>query len=408
MRKNYWPKLSKAEINERVFTALDNNVDFYNEDILGIPGSHLDPKVFYNDAPFLTDAPFLSALIKNPNHIGCHTLGKSEHFFEGTHKIERDLIDLCAQQILNGEGDFDGYVASGGTEANMQACWIYRNYFRSEKGADLDNISILCSADNHYSVYKASNVLGIDIATVEVNEDNRTLNVDSVVETIENAKANGKSHFIVVANMMTTMFGSTDDVDIYTNALDDAGCEYMVHIDGAYGGFFFPFTPAQHSLDFANPKVNSVTLDAHKMVQAPYGTGIFLVRKGFMQHANTKEASYVEGEDYTLIGSRSGANAIAIWMILMTYGRFGWEEKIMILENRAKWLCDELEELNIGYYRNQFSNIITMRAEHIKKEIAEKFGLVPDNHQSPKWYKVVVMEHVTKDHLLNLLVDLRG
>ena len=102
MRSNYWPKLSKAEINERVFSALDGNVDFYNEDIIGIPGSHLDPKVFYNDAPFLADAPFLSALIKNPNHIGCHTLGKSEHFFEGTHAIERELIDLCAKQILNG------------------------------------------------------------------------------------------------------------------------------------------------------------------------------------------------------------------------------------------------------------------------------------------------------------------
>ena len=28
---------------------------------------------------------------------------------------------------------FDGYVASGGTEANMQAIWVYRNFFVKEK-----------------------------------------------------------------------------------------------------------------------------------------------------------------------------------------------------------------------------------------------------------------------------------
>lgn len=403
MGSNYWPKLSKEEISKRVFEALDQNVDFYHENIIGIPGSHLDPKVFYSDAPFLKDAPFLSALIRNPNHIGCHTLGKSEHFFNGTHQIERELVKLCANQILNGEGDFDGYVASGGTEANMQACWIYRNYFRTTFGAQPEEITILCSQDNHYSVYKASNVLGISIATVAVNENDRSLNAASVKSVIDENLAQGKKYFIVVASMMTTMFGSVDNLSVYTDALDAAQVQYMVHIDGAYGGFFYPFTNVQHQLDFANPKVNSVTLDAHKMVQAPYGTGIFLVRKGFMHHANTKEASYVEGEDYTLIGSRSGANAIAIWMILMTYGSFGWEEKIMLLESRAKWFCDELTARGIEHYREVSSNIVTMRAKHISHDVAEKFGLVPDNHKAPNWFKVVVMDHVTKDHLMHLL-----
>jgi tyrosine decarboxylase/aspartate 1-decarboxylase len=72
------------------------------------------------------------------------------------------------------------------------------------------------------------------------------------------------------------------------------------------------------------------------MAQAPYGTGIFLIRKGLIQHTNTKQASYVEGEDFTLIGSRSGANAVAVWMILVKNGYFGWQEKIYILQKRAK------------------------------------------------------------------------
>jgi tyrosine decarboxylase/aspartate 1-decarboxylase len=90
-------------------------------------------------------------------------------------------------------------------------------------------------------------------------------------------------------------------------------------------------------------------------------------------------------------------------MILMTYGRFGWDEKIMLLESRAKWFCEELDQMGISYYRHPFSNIITMRAEHVKANVPAQFGLVPDNHKAPKWFKVVVMDHVEKDQLFKLL-----
>lgn len=36
-------------------------------------------------------------------------------------------------------------------------------------------------------------------------------------------------------------------------------------------------------------------------------------------------------------------------------------------------------------------------------DVIHSFGLVPDNHEKPAWIKVVVMEHVTKDILLELM-----
>jgi glutamate/tyrosine decarboxylase-like PLP-dependent enzyme len=139
------------------------------------------------------------------------------------------------------------------------------------------------------------------------------------------------------------------------------------------------------------------------MAQAPYGTGIFVIRKGLIHYAHTKEASYVEGEDYTLIGSRSGANAIAIWMILVKNGPYGWKEKVYILQKRAEWMCQELEKRGIEYYRHGRSNIITMRSKYVSTEIAHEFGLVPDNHSYPIWYKIVIMEHVTLEKMIPLL-----
>jgi glutamate/tyrosine decarboxylase-like PLP-dependent enzyme len=404
-----WNKLSQKEIKARVYDALERNIDYSNEHALGVPASLLDANVFNQDASFLKEAPFLSTMIQNPNHIGCHTLGNSESFFIGTQEIERELIEICAVDILKGEkGQFDGYVASGGTEANMQAIWIYRNFFVKEHNAKLDEICILCSEDSHYSMDKASNVLGVGIQKVKVGESDRRISAFNLNRVIKEASAEGKKYFIAVSNMMTTMFGSVDDVKLYIQCLEKHGAPYKLHLDGAYGGFYYPFSDEQSQMNFLNPKVSSVTLDAHKMAQAPYGTGIFLSRKGLIQYVNTSQASYVEGEDYTLIGSRSGANAVGAWMILVKYGPFGWSEKVFILQRRTEWMCKQLQEMGVEFYRHPYSNIITIRSSYIDPEIAEKFGLVPDNHKNPQWFKIVVMEHVTVDKLVLLLERLKS
>jgi len=403
----FWKKKSQEEIKSVVFEALDNNINFIDQTILGIPASYLDDKVFNQDASFLKDAPFISCLIQNPNHIGCHTLGKSEPFFKGTQEIEKAVIDICAVDILKAEEEeYDGYVASGGTEANIQALWIYRNHFRRELNAKDDEIVILCSKDSHYSMPKAGNILTLDIARISVDDDTRKIDKDGLEDLIVNLKNNGKKYFIVVCNMMTTMFGSVDKADTYTSVLEKHDCNYKMHVDGAYGGFYFPFSEERNLLTFKNPNICSFTLDAHKMAQAPYGTGIFLIRKGFIQNVNTQLASYVEGEDFTLIGSRSGANAIAVWMILVKNGPFGWQEKIYILQKRTEWICKKLDHLNIEYYSHPKSNIITIRSKHVPHSVAHKFGLVPDNHDNPNWFKIVIMEHVTIEKLSKLVDDL--
>ena len=313
----FWKKRSQEEIKTIVFDALQQNINYDEENILGVPASYLDDKVFNQDVSFIKDAPFISTLIQNPNHIGCHTLGKSEPFFQGTQALEKELIEICAVDILKGQpSQHDGYIASGGTEANLQAIWVYRNYFQNEYNASFDEICVICSEDSHYSMDKAANIFGLEIFKIPVDELDKVCSEEAIGKAIASAKGSGKKYFIAVCNMMTTMFGSVDNIDGFINQLQVGECPFKIHVDGAYGGFYYPFTDKESRLSFDNPFVSSVTLDAHKMAQAPYGTGIFLIRKGLIQHTNTKEASYVEGEDSTLIGSRSGANAIAVWMIL--------------------------------------------------------------------------------------------
>ena len=399
-----WERKTHKQIKERIFAALDQNVNFYEENSLGMPASHLDAKVFTKRASFLIDAPFISTLIHNPNHIGCHTYGESIKYFSGTQELERELLAICACDILKGEeGGHDGYVTSGGTEANIVAVWIFRNYFMEEYQAKLDDLAVLCSDDSHYSIDKAANILSLDIIKIPVNEETRMIEDQVLVETVQRAKRQGKKFFIVVANMMTTMFGSVDDVDQFASVLRDEECPFKIHVDGAFGGFFYPFSQPENQLNFKNPNVHSIVVYAHKMAQAPYGTGIFLVRKGYIQYARTKEATYIEGQDYTLVGSRSGANAIAVWMILMSHGPYSWKEKIYILLKRTEWLCENLSKCGVEYYRHPKSNIVTIKADFIDHKTAEEFELMPDDHQHPKWYKIVIMDHVNIENLLPLV-----
>lgn len=391
-----WDAKPYAVIKAEVLSALEHNRNYRQNAVLGFPASYLDPEVFPPDAAFLEDAPFARVFMDNPNHIGCHTLHASESAFAGTHALERDLIRICAEEIMGAAaGTYDGYVASGGTEANMQAAWIYRNYFMEHFHSSAQQVGILYSEDSHYSFYKAANVLQITPIQVAVDPVTRQMTAESYNNAIRLAQAEGVRHIIAIFNMGTTMFGSVDEIDRLLPLLKSSGMPYKVHVDGAFGGFIYPFSEPGNALTFNNPAVESITIDAHKMLQAPYGTGIFLARKGWMAYTHTSQASYVEGGDSTLCGSRSGANLVAAWMILQQYGRAGWEQKIQQLLKRTSRICRALDAHHLPYFRHPGMNLITIKAAAFPAALAEAFTLVPDEHDQAHWYKIVVMDHVT-------------
>jgi len=406
----YWPKLTSDKIKTKVVDALNKNVNYRNSPILGVPATYLDSEVFYDDAPFLDNAPFLSTLIANPNHIGCHTINDGEKIFKGTQDLEKELIKLCAEQIFDGEPDQqDGYVASGGTEANIEAIWIYRNYFRNHYHAETNQIGLIYSEDSHYSLSKAINLLGIQSILVSVDKNSRQLSLSDLEQKIELALESGVSYFIVNMNLSTTMFGSVDDIDEVTTVLNKKNIVYRLHVDAAFGGFIYPFSNPESRYTFKNPNITSFTIDAHKMLQTPYGTGIFLIRKSYMQHVQTHEAQYVKGTDHTLCGSRSGANAIAVWMVLHNYGSEGWKTKIQSLIDRTTEICSQLDDFGILHFRNPHINIIAIDAAAIPSTIAEKYFLVADSYEhEPKWWKIVVMPHITRGTIDSFMNDLKS
>jgi len=408
IKMKYWKKLSANERLKRIQKALKENIDFNQDASLGYPASRLDEKVFTNESLFLKEMPVLQSFIANPNHIGCHTIGSSETAFNGTQEIEREVLKMIAIDLFKAkENNFDGYISPGGTEANIQAIWMYRNFFMKQEQAKLEEIGIIASEDTHYSIPKAANLLMLDYLKIPIDKFSRKIDENQLKNIVLASLAKGKKFFIVVANMGTTMFGSVDNPNIYTDFLEEYHLSYQLHIDGAYGGFVYPFSEEENTINFENDKISSLTIDAHKMLQAPYGTGIFICRKGLMENVMTKDAEYIEGFDFTLCGSRSGANAVAVWTILTTYGPHKWFEKVSVLKMRTNWLCKQLDLLGIHYFREPKMNIVTIQAEYISPKIAKKYNLVPQKHnENNQWYKIVLMEHVELEHLKDFTVEL--
>lgn len=407
----YWKSVDRKALNQRVDEALNKNTNYHNNDMLGIPGTYLDRKEFYPDASFLDDAPYLRTLVANPNHIGCHTLkNPGSPIFKGTQAIEKELISICAEEIFGASKDsVDGYVATGGTEANLEAMWIYRNYFKKEYNADLSQIGVLFSEDTHYSITKGCDLLQLTPVMLKVDETSRQIDLDLLDCQLQEAKLKGIKYFIVVLNLSTTMFGSVDKIEPVAELLQKEKLVFKIHLDAAFGGFIYPFTNPDSVHNFKNRLVSSISIDGHKMLQTPYGTGIFLIRKGFMQYVTNTYAQYVPGLDYTLCGSRSGANAVVIWMQLMNYGSEGWTTKMNELINRTNFVCQRLDKMGIEYFRNPFINIISIKAEHIPADIAMKYELVADSYESrPMWWKIVVMDHVTIPLLERFLKDVEA
>ena len=142
----YWKKYTREKLIKRIDEALESTIDFQSSKYLGYPVSKLDENVFNTNGAFLSESPLLKSYIANPNNIGCHTLGKSEEAFKGSQELEKEVIQVLAVDIFKAkENEYDGYIATGGTEANMQALWIYRNLFKKKYHATLEEMIILSS-----------------------------------------------------------------------------------------------------------------------------------------------------------------------------------------------------------------------------------------------------------------------
>ena len=214
---------------------------------------------------------------------------------------------------------------------------------------------VICPRTAHYSWPKAMQLLGLGDAQLWYADVDAHMRIspESVGLMLERAFREQIPVLAVVGVLGTTEFGTIDPVHELV-ALRDAcaprGQAFAVHIDAAWGGYlatlfrdaqgkqipharvrerFHYFPSARVYRAFTSlGRVDSITVDPHKLGYLPYGAGGFVGRDRRMTRFVGQRPVYIYDEadrhpdserlgqlgDYILEGSKAGAAAAAVYV----------------------------------------------------------------------------------------------
>lgn len=183
-----------------------------------------------------------------------------------------------------------GLLTSGGSLASLSAIVCAREKLL---GPRLREGVLYTSTQTHHSVAKSARMAGIlsdRLRAVPVDADFR-MDVAALRDAIARDRAAGLAPFCVVSSAGTTNTGAVDDLDAITELCAAEGLWH--HCDGAYGAFFH-IVPELRPLLAGLSRCDSITLDPHKGLFLPYGTGALLVREGRdLRAAHAETAAYL-------------------------------------------------------------------------------------------------------------------
>ncbi len=244
-----------------------------------------------------------------------------------------------------------GFLTSGGSLATFSAVVTARRERLPENFLS----GILYASDQaHHSVQKAALLAGFPLQNVRAipSDAKFRLQIDALVQVIAADRKAGLVPFLIVGNAGTTNTGAVDDL----NALADLAQQenLWLHVDAAYGGFFMLTAQGRESMAGIE-RADSVTLDPHKGLFLPFGTGSLVVRDGAaLKRAHSVQAHYLPAtqDDADLINfyelspelSRD-FRGLRVWLPLKMHGlgpfRQALEEKLAL----THWATAELHSI---------------------------------------------------------------
>jgi len=244
-----------------------------------------------------------------------------------------------------------GILTSGGSLANFTAIVTAR---RNRLPEDFLRAVIYASDQVHHSVAKAAILAGFpERNTVELPSDERLrLRTDLLRERIRRDRAAGLTPFMVVGSAGTTNTGAVDDLDAIAEVAQQE--HLWFHVDAAYGGFFMLTDQGRRAMKGIE-RSDSVTLDPHKGLFLPYGTGSLLVQDGeALKRAHTTQALYMPPmqEDPELVDFCNYSpelsrdfRGLRVWLPIKMHGiaafRRALQEKLCL----TRWAADELDKI---------------------------------------------------------------
>src|SRR5215471_10982397 len=201
---------------------------------------------------------------------------------------------LC--DLFGYPGAARGVLTSGGSMSTLGAIVAARHTCLP---ANFLSGVLYVSNQAHASVAKAASVAGFPRENVRtIPTDHRfRMDVGELRKAIRGDMARGRRPFCVVGTAGTTNTGAIDPLPEL--AAVARSHDMWFHVDAAYGGFF-QLTERGRAKLRGIGEADSITVDPHKGLFLPYGTGALLARDGArLQAAFHSSGDYLQDMNHT-------------------------------------------------------------------------------------------------------------
>jgi glutamate decarboxylase len=269
-----------------------------------------------------------------------------------TAEIEQRCIRMLAE-LFHAPGETTGARTQGSSEAIMLGAlslkWKWRAR-REAAGKDTTRPNLVFGGDVHVVWEKFCRYFDVEPRIIPLQPDKYTIGPEDVEPYVD------ENTIGVAAVLGTTFTGHADDIvginDLLLSLKHDRGLDVPLHVDGASGGFVWPFLYPHSEWDFRLEQVRSINVSGHKfgLVYPGIGWLIFRERSDLAEDLVFYE-NYLGKTDatFTLNFSTGSAMVLAQYYNFVRLGRNGYRFVMETMRRNSNLLAERIAE--IGAFR---------------------------------------------------------
>ncbi len=268
-----------------------------------------------------------------------------------TAEIEQRCIRMLAD-LFHAPAETTGTRTQGSSEAIMLGAlslkWKWRER-RQAAGKSTDRPNLVFGGDVHVVWDKFCRYFDVEPRIIPLQPDRFTIGPEDVEPHVD------ENTIGVAAVLGTTFTGHADDIvginDLLVRLHDERGLDVPLHIDGASGGFVWPFLYPDSAWDFRLERVRSINVSGHKYGLVYPGLGWLVFREpSDLPEDLVFYENYLGKRDatFTLNFSTGAAMVLAQYYNFVRYGHDGYRYIMETMQANAAALADRIVET--GYF----------------------------------------------------------
>jgi glutamate decarboxylase len=297
---------------------------------------------------------------------------------------------------------------------------------RQAAGQSVDQPNLVFGGDVHVVWEKFCRYFDVEPRIVPLSEGKYTIGPDDVEPHLD------ENTIGVVGVLGTTFTGHMDDI-VGMNTLllrikADQGLDIPLHVDGASGGFVWPFLYPDSQWDFRLEQVRSINVSGHKYGLVYPGIGWLVFReKADLAEDLVFYENYLGKTDatFTLNFSTGASMVLAQYYNFVRLGREGYTYVMRQMQENARTLAeglrssgrfevigDELEQLPLVAFRLHPDHDTSYDESDLAWQLSAERGwmvpayTLPPDAQDVKIMRALVKETMSREQVDRLLADI--